>query len=237
MSQNQDSKVNFPCSLVDQQPVKQIDRGLYTRLHHDGRKLIQGWFDRAKRVCERNYENTFEAFIFTWISLNGWGACVAETDGDRKWVEAVAFDDELSQLFQKFLKADPNFKSQAELFKSFWPIFKASEIRRKSLRFADDKAPRKEFVDYYLANGFTKFEPQCWLDHNRLAPLDWPHTMLTLYRVRCNLFHGEKSRHSEMDNSIVNASFLLLSMFIEKTSLFETSSRPRINKTLPVKRV
>ena len=44
-------------------------------------------------------------------------------------------------------------------------------------------------------------------------PLDWPHTLAALYRVRCNLFHGEKGRHSEMDQRIVASGFRTLIQF------------------------
>jgi hypothetical protein len=54
----------------------------------------------------------------------------------------------------------------------------------------------------YLDAGARKCEPQCYLEHDAV-PLDWGHTLAALYRVRCNLFHGEKARSSENDRVVV----------------------------------
>jgi len=35
------------------------------------------------------------------------------------------------------------------------------------------------------------------------VPIDWPHTLAAVYQVRCNLFHGHKAAHSEMEPAIV----------------------------------
>jgi hypothetical protein len=47
-------------------------------------------------------------------------------------------------------------------------------------------------------------------------PLDWPHTLAALYRIRCNLFHGEKAVNSEMDNLIVSIDFRVLLHFLKE---------------------
>jgi hypothetical protein len=47
------------------------------------------------------------------------------------------------------------------------------------------------------------------------VPLDWAHTVKAIYRVRCNLFHGEKARTSEDDERIVLAARDVLAVFIE----------------------
>jgi hypothetical protein len=61
----------------------------YVYLHPDGQELIYGWFKRAWNMRESEMEDSFEPFIFTWISLNGWAACVTGLDGDRDWVDAL----------------------------------------------------------------------------------------------------------------------------------------------------
>ena len=40
--------------------------------------------------------------------------------------------------------------------------------------------------------------------------LNWAHSLKAIYRVRCNLFHGEKAAHSEMDQKIVSSAFRIL---------------------------
>ncbi|MDO8691418.1 MAG: hypothetical protein Q7R39_15655, partial [Dehalococcoidia bacterium] len=54
------------------------------------------------------------------------------------------------------------------------------------------------------------------MDGNEAIPLDWPHTLAALYRVRCNLFHGEKALDSENDGQVVAAALRALLGFMPK---------------------
>jgi len=49
--------------------------------------------------------------------------------------------------------------------------------------------------------------------------LDWAHTLKAIYRVRCNLFHGEKAIHSEIDQKIVLSAFRVLIHMLKKQKL------------------
>ena len=40
-------------------------------------------------------------------------------------------------------------------------------------------------------------------------------------KVRCNLFHGQKSAHSEMDRLIVSAAFLTLVHFVKEAGYLQ----------------
>jgi hypothetical protein len=74
-------------------------------------------------------------------------------------------------------------------------------------------------VKRYLDAGVTAYAPQCWKRHHDAkvpVPLDWPHTLAALYRVRCNLFHGEKAAHSEMDQRIVADALRTLVSFLRE---------------------
>ena len=75
------------------------------------------------------------------------------------------------------------------------------------------------------------YEPQCWKRHRDAGeevPLDWAHTLAVLYRVRCNLFHGEKARHSEMDQRIVYLAFRVLVGFFDRTVYSPPDFRDRL---------
>ena len=107
----------------------------------------------------------------------------------------------------------------------FLPIFEVQRLRRQVIdsRYGGNpltEGDRREVVDSYLRNqgaDSLRFEPQCWKRHRDAGegvPLDWPHTLAALYRVRCNLFHGEKARHSEMDQRIVASGFRVLIQFL-----------------------
>jgi len=76
---------------------------------------------------------------------------------------------------------------------------------------------RQDTIRRYITSGVTAFEPQCWKRHSdsdELVPLDWPHALAALFRVRNNLFHGEKSAHIENDKRIVSVSYRLLMLFL-----------------------
>lgn len=195
----------------------------YSALHGDGRRLIRGWFERAleQRNCEA--EESFEPFVFAYIALNGWASCVTTFDRDTAWRDALALDRRIGNDFSR-LVADPSSPvgGPAWEFRRLWPVFQVQDLRRREIgHVAGDT--RREIVDYYLGHpesGRLRFEPGCWRRHDEKGeevPLDWPHTLAVLYRVRCNLFHGEKARHSEMDRRIVHASLRVLVEFFDST--------------------
>ena len=98
-----------------------------------------------------------------------------------------------------------------------WPIFKAQQIRRARAHVNSVHMTRQAIVQHYLDSGIDQYAPRCWLEHRNNSehcPADWPHTLAALYRVRNNLFHGEKSSHSEMDQQIVFVAFNVLARFL-----------------------
>lgn len=197
--------------VKDHKNVGRINLNRFYYLHPDGRDLILSWYRRAKTMCD-NSENHFEAFIYAWIAFNGWAACVTGIDADRKWLDALMLDKKLSEKYNSLVERSNKEHHEALItFSSLWPIFKAQEIRRRGVRSAEND--RVKLIKHYFSEGIKKYEPQCYkwhLDNNLKIPLDWPHTLATLYRVRCNLFHGEKARDSENDHLIVSAAFKVL---------------------------
>lgn len=175
----------------------------YRRLHPQGQSLIRGWYDRGREQAVRSDSAVFEAFIFTWIALNGWAACVTGEDRDASWRDGVAFSRKLGALFLE-MRDDAGFEGALERFAGLWPLFDARDLRNRPGRASGHE--REQLVRAYIREGATRFEPLCWVIHRQkgeACPLDLPHTMRALYRVRCNLFHGEKASHSEMDSEIV----------------------------------
>ena len=147
--------------------------------------------------------------------INAWAACVTGIDSDAGYISQLSRDSELQKRFAKLLVDVPTFSDTATRFHRMWPIFKAQSIRRAGIR-ADQGLSRSEVVDYYLRLGLTEYAPTCTKDHmaaGEPVPMDWPHTLQAVYRVRCNLFHGEKSAHSEMDRRKVKIAFETLILF------------------------
>jgi hypothetical protein len=176
--------------------------------------LSRAW---ERRNCEAY--DSFEPFIFTWIAFNGWAACVSGLDRDREWLDALMEDQTISSDFERLVSShESSISTHAHAFYGMWPIFKAQDLRRRGV-FRHHSGERQHIIDYYRAAGVEHYEPQCWFRHQQEGmpmPLDWPHTLAALYRVRCNLFHGEKAAHSEMDAAIVSSAFRTLVHFLHE---------------------
>lgn len=200
--------------------ASQADPTRYLYLHPEGRRLISGWFGRAWDMQQLPSEEHFEAFIFSWIAFNGWAACITGVDVDREWLDALMLSQQIQQAFAQLVSnPDTATRRIAQEFYHFWPVFKAQAIRRQGVYVEDQN--RRTVVDHYFRAGIDKFEPQCWQRHRQegsAVPVDWPHTLAVLYRVRCNLFHGDKAVHSEMDRSIVSLAFQTLVTFMREAS-------------------
>ena len=204
----------MPCSLTTNHDRRPLDLSRHHGLHPEGGRLISSWFSKAwsQRWDE---DAVFESFIFAWFSVNAWAACVTGVDRDSEYIKCLQRDAGLGQKFTELIAIDPTFNDAARRFHSMWPIFKAQSIRRARVQ-AEQGISRAETVRHYFEMGVAEFEPDCWRVHQEAGeavPLDWAHTLQSIYRVRCNLFHGEKSAHSEMDRAIVRAAFDVLIHF------------------------
>jgi len=210
--------------VTDPNLVNNVDLMRYERLHQKGKKLIKSWYRRALVEWDCHPEQSFEPFIYLWISFNAWADCVTEFDYDKKWIQALSIFPEIANTFLE-LRDDPksSLSQVSNQFYDLWPIFKAQEIRRNDSQYYG-KGTRKEIIEFYFQHKIQYFEPKCWKKHiesGEVLPLDWPHTLATLYRVRCNLFHGEKAVHSEMDRRIVHAAFRVLLYFFNETGYID----------------
>lgn len=189
------------------------DFGRFHRLHADGRTLIRRWVHRAEQsaVVTNGDKGSFEAFIFAWISFNGWAACVSDHDRDQVWMDVLLQNPSLEHAFANALH-EPRFTEAANVFHNLWPIFEVRELRQSGVP-RHHSGNRRRIVTEYLNAGLTRFHPACWTGHGNApdsTPLDWAHTLAALYRVRCNLFHGEKSLDSENDRAVTTAAVGIL---------------------------
>jgi hypothetical protein len=197
--------------------AEETDLGLYCGLHPDGRRLMRGWFREAWNRRDCDAEDSFEPFIFVWIAFNGWAACVTGRDSDRQWRSALTLNRTVREDFARLAaEVESPVATHAAEFARFWPVFKVQDLRSRGIR-THDTGDRQQIVERYMREGAEQFQPGCWARHGDEAqevPVDWPHTLAALYRVRCNLFHGEKARHSEMDRAIVSGAFRVLVHFL-----------------------
>ncbi len=196
------------------QPVVDLQR--FGLLHFEGRRLIQSWFARGYGRLDCTPEESFEPFIFCWISFNGWAACCSGEDEDWRWRDALAADSALARRFDEQDRDEKEFAAAVDDFRSLLPIFKAQQLRRRGIFL--DGSSRREIVEFYLSQRpLISRAPRCFEDHVARGEGiigDWPHVVGALYQVRCNLFHGEKAAHSEMDRLIVYSAFQVIARFL-----------------------
>jgi hypothetical protein len=195
-----------------------VDLRRFQVLHDEGRGLIQSWFERSLALPETSI---FEAFIFAWFAVNGWAACITGTDRDDQLVSSLADASELQTRFDQLIASDPQFRSSVDKFRTMLPVFKAQIIRREGMS-ANPPGTRAQVIAYYMAHGRIPHRPPCATRHHGTGgsiPADWPHCISGIYQIRCNLFHGEKSVHSEMDKRLVSRAFHVLTGFLRGASL------------------
>lgn len=193
---------------------------MHRRLHVDGQRLIDAWF---KRAWDSRGDDSliFESFVFAWIAVNAWAACITGRDDDRQYMDRLVHDPGLCREFSERYQSDLAFQEEADSFFELLPIFKAQELRRQSIH-VDKSVSRQDHIRLYFEAGLRKFEPECARFHiqrGESIPRDWPHFIKAVYRVRCNLFHGEKSAHSEMDGRIVKCALMSLTSFFRTAEI------------------
>ncbi len=198
-----------------------VNTELYTK-NYNCQNIVIGWMeDRTSwdLLNGASTEMVFKAFISCWVAFNAWAACVTDHDTDWKWKLCLMKDAGTVEKFRRLLADDTAFAAKARDFSSYWPIFKAQELRKKHV--SSQTGSRDEAIKtYHETYDIKDFQPQCFFIHReagvnpREAFLDWPHTLGALYRVRCNLFHGEKDVGSDNDNKIVLSALRVLSHFM-----------------------
>src|SRR5688500_10835318 len=105
----------------------------YRMLHREGKSLIRGWFKKGwtQRVSE---DSCFEAFIFTWIAFNSWGACVTSSDKDADIMDSLAANRRLSDEFDELVSRDNSQVSvNATKLLRLMPIFDAKSLRSMNI--------------------------------------------------------------------------------------------------------
>jgi hypothetical protein len=191
-------------------PMARVDFGRFGRLPN-GRHIIEGWFRRAIGSLHGSDSECFEPFIFAWIAFNAWAESVTELEQDREWVSALSRDDFLSEAFgDRVSNTDDEVTREAERFRQYWPIPKMQDWRRRSPSewLANDSD--EERLRFFERHNIS-YEPACaWRHGASSIPVDWEHFIWATYRVRCNLFHGEKSLHDPHDQIIVASAFRAL---------------------------
>lgn len=192
--------------------------------------FARDWIRRAHRRPSRlEQENEFEGFIYLWVVFNGWASTILDnadkSDNDRYLIAALAVDPEFNEHFQQLQVMNADFRRNCAELAALMPIFRVRTLQKLDIPGWRNE-PRNEYVRSVLhrPNGApknTSYAPSCFLKHEHEsheeqnvnwigAPNDWPHTINTIYMIRCNLFHGGKSYDSEVDRILVGHAFHIL---------------------------
>lgn len=141
------------------------------------------------------------------------------SDADHEWQRRLIADPTLNELFDEQVSSQTRTADSVRRFAALWPIFRVSKLRERGIDYRSGiHESRAEVTRAYIDAGAREFAPSCYLEHEQ-APLDWGHTLVALYRVRCNLFHGEKARSSENDQRVVSAAYETLRAFLDESRL------------------
>lgn len=159
----------------------------------------------------------FTSFIYRWMAFNGWMSAITLEATDAAMVRTLAASSRLEGTYRQMLDNDRRFRQFVEDFSAFWPVLNVRDVRKKlgfdAFRQHDRAALLAACI---LAN--VKQEPKSWVPG---AVPTWKQVLSTIYQVRCNLFHGEKSSENARDQSLVLAADRVLSQFIGATHCFE----------------
>jgi hypothetical protein len=185
----------------------------YFDLPGPGKQLIAGWWSRQ---CSGT-EPEFEHFLYTWVAFNAWGECVSGLERDRDWVVAVAASASVRPKAEAAMEK-PTVRDACSTFRRNWPLFRQRDLKTHGVAHLSEP-DRSERIKRYLEKGVPPAAPECWSKHADGCPLDWPHLLLTVYRVRNNLFHGTKIVDSEMDRTLVAAATGALRAVVEEARL------------------
>jgi anti-anti-sigma factor len=186
------------------------------------RRLVRGWFERAWRSKDSPPQAMVVPFSYAWLALNGWAVCITGLEKNKDWMHALRHCRPIVERFAEMAAdRDNEVAGHTRAFRECWPLFEAQEVRGKLGAGCPPGTPRRAVVEQYLGAGATRFTPPCWRRHTQdeggECPVDWPHTISALYRVRCNLLQGDQGVRSEVEPSIVSRAFLVLIHFLAQS--------------------
>jgi hypothetical protein len=205
------------CAAQGTPPTSQFAPGNFRALPESARTLITSWSGRAVRELDRPgrpSSRSSEAFIYAWIAFNGWASCCfGIEEEDAELLRHVRSESRLRRVFDDLRSPEGTLAEPVRSFAAMWPVFQATEVRKTHdlAMAAYARGGRSSLIKHYLEfHPGAKREPNCHSRHPKGIEPDWFHTLPVLYRVRNNLFHGNKSAYSNIDSDVVMAAAAVL---------------------------
>lgn len=188
----------------------------FLRLDPEAADLAQELFETAE-----TQNAIFSSFVIRWMGFNGWMECVTGADTDAAMIRALSNHQRLSDAYDSIMQNYPEFRGQVEHFADMWPVLDVRDVRKKLGRDAFIRFSREELMEQVIQQG-VKLQPVGWVGGN--IPT-WSQLLSTIYRVRCNLFHGSKSPQNFRDHELVGCCDNIIRLFIIQSNCFGWSDR------------
>jgi len=161
--------------------------------------------------------SAFMSFVNIWMTFNGWMAAVTGQETDANMIRDIAANDRLIKAYTGLLESSRAFHRLVSDFATMWPVLNVRDVRKKLGRDAFWRLERDALVAACDA-ATVKKQPMGW---NAGATPSWEQLLRTIYQVRCNLFHGEKSPQNARDRQLILKSDRILRAFLAEAGCFE----------------
>ncbi len=176
------------------------------------KEIVRGWFLHAD-----NGRDEMQRFINLWMSFNGWATCVTEEETDAAMIRAVIEDARMRNAFDTLYERDGYFRPAVDAFVDWWPIYDARSFRKKARQHRVHDIYSREDVRRYAEQWSIAKSPRNWTAGNRPS---WSETIWAIYKVRCNLFHGQKGMQNPSDVQLVRVTYDVLWHLIDKSECY-----------------
>lgn len=161
--------------------------------------------------------SSFMSFVNIWMVFNGWMAAVTERDTDSDMIRDIVVNRRLITAYDELMRRSRPFRGLVLGFAAMWPVLNVRDVRKKLGRDALWRLEHDELIAACEAAN-VKQQPAAW---NVGGLPTWEQLLRTIYQVRCNLFHGEKSPQNARDRQLILKSDRILRAFLDNTACFE----------------
>ncbi|BDV36569.1 hypothetical protein [Methylocystis iwaonis] len=161
--------------------------------------------------------SAFMSFVNIWMAFNGWMAAITERETDADMIRDLSVNRRLTDAYAGLMENSRAFHRLVYDFSAMWPVLNVRDVRKKLGRDAFWRLHSDEFAAACSAAN-VKRQPSAWNAGDRPS---WEQLLRTIYQVRCNLFHGEKSPQNVRDRQLILKSDRILRTFIVETGCFE----------------
>lgn len=178
-------------------------------LEPEAKDLVAELLENADRQ-----RSAFMSFMNVWMAFNGWMASVTEGETDAAMLRNLVCERRLINAYDELMANNRQFRRMIEDFAAMWPVLNVRDVRKKLGR---DAFRRFDNRDELIAAGRAadvKQQPSVWAAGEEPT---WEQVLRTIYQVRCNLFHGEKSPQNVRDRRLILKSDRILRAFLAET--------------------